>query len=111
MGYMTDNEAKKYRHLLDRKKKALSLPEEQRKQFASEYEKIDKSTRGKITNYAYHIIRWGLTSEDEEKVCILLDMPSLWDKLLDLEEAGEGEKIDTLLIGMKALYDSLNKIT
>lgn len=111
MGYMTDKEAKKYRRLLDRKKKALSLPEEQRKPFEDEYKKIVQATEGKVTNYAYHIIKWGLKPEDEEKVCILLDMPSLWEKLLDLEEAGEGEKIDTLLIGMKGLYDSLNKIS
>ena len=111
MGYMTDKEARRYRHLLDRKKKALSLPEEQRKQFADEYERIVKATEGKVTNYAYHIIKWGLSPEDEKKVCILLDMPSLWETLLDLEEDGEGEKIDKLLKGMKALYDSMESIT
>lgn len=104
---MTFEEAQEYRHLLDRKKKALALSEEQRKKYQSEFDTIVKGTRVKILEYAYCNIRWGDTKEEKEKANVLLDMESLWDKLLIYEEQGEGEKIDKIISGLKLIYEAL----
>ena len=40
MAYMTNEEAAEYLHLLERKKKALSLDSKKREEFKEEWEKI-----------------------------------------------------------------------
>lgn len=104
---MTFEEAQEYRHLLDRKKKALALTEEQRKKYQSKFDDIVKGTTGKLYDYVYCNIRWGDTKEEEEKAYTLLDMVSLWDKLYLYNDTGEGEKIDKIISGLKLIYEAL----
>jgi len=103
---------KTYRSEMDRLKYLVSSA--QKGQIKLEEQNALEQQRKKVMSvfmeYAFNRISRGMPMRDA-KAELLLDMPSLWNMALDMAEAGEGEKIDTLLIGMKALYDSLNKIT
>ena len=97
--------------MLDRKKKALSLPAEDREKFIDEYNRIDKQVKEQFMQYAFYKIQWGLEPADEERVCMILDCPTLWGKVLDLRDLGEGERIDIILNGMKELYKAIKEVS
>ena len=105
---MTFEEAQKYRRLLDRKKKALALTEEQQKKYKAEIDKIIKETTDKHWDYLYYVVRWGQTKEENEKALIIV---GLWEqfyyRLCRYEEQGEGEKIDKIINGLKLIYEAL----
>ena len=82
MAYMTNEEAAEYLHLLERKKKALSLDSKKREEFKEEWEKILDGTTDKILDYVYCVIGpYELENAPFKTVAALLDMPFLWGDL------------------------------
>lgn len=107
-----DDKWKTYRSEMDRLKYLVSAAKKGQIKLEehNELEQQRKKVMSVFMEYAFNRISRGVPMSNA-KVELLLDMPSLWNMVLDMAEAGEGEKIDTLLIGMKGLYDSLNKIS
>lgn len=101
---MTDDEAKEYRKLLDRKKKALSLPDAEREKFMDEYNRIVSAVNERFTEYCFYKIGLEISEENEEILCMFFDMDKLWSMLIGFRDSGKGEKIDAILDGMKCLY-------
>ena len=75
--YMTNEEAQEYRHLLDRKKKALSLDRKEREKYPEEWEKIVEGTDKKVLDYVYFVglqsIKWTqFIKKSAEYSCLVL---------------------------------------
>lgn len=108
--YMTSEEAQEYRHLLDRKKKALSLDRREREKYQKEWEKIVEGTDKKVLDYVYFVIGpKRLENAPSKRIGAILDIRTVWEELIEFEKNGEGEKIEEIAKGIKALYDSLEK--
>ena len=111
MAYMTNEEADEYLHLLERKKKALSLESKEREKFKEEWEKILDGTTDKILDYVYCIIGpYELENAPSKTVAALLDMPSLWGDLKKYEEQGEAKKIKGIAEALKIMYQTLKDV-
>ena len=63
----------------------------------------------KIMEYAFYRICRGLPKINDENVEILLDMPKLWNMVLDMAEQGKIKEINNILEGMRIIYRQLNK--
>lgn len=106
--YMTNEEAAEYIHLLNRKKKALSLDRKEREKYLEEWEKVVYGTDKKVLDYVYFIIGTKkLETAPGKRVSAILDMPSIWKELIEFEKNGDGEKIEKIAEGIKSLYESL----
>lgn len=109
--YMTNEEAQEYRHLLDRKKKALSLDRKEREKYPEEWEKIVEGTDKKVLDYVYFVIGpQRLEDAPGKRVSAILDIRTVWEDLIEFEKNGDGEKIDQIAKGIKSLYDALEEI-
>ena len=109
--YMTNEEAQEYRHLLDRKKKALSLDRKEREKYREEWEKIVEGTDKKVLDYIYFIIgAQRLEDAPGKRVSAILDIRTVWEDLIEFEKNGEGEKIEQIAKGIKSLYDALEAV-
>lgn len=62
-----------------------------------------------FTQYCFY--RIGYEPGNEKTAELLMDMPTLWNKLLDLRDLGEGEKIDMILTGLRELYKAINEVS
>ena len=108
--YMTSEEAQGYRHLLDRKKKALSLDRREREKYPDEWKKIVEGTDKKVLDYIYFVIgSQRLEDAPGKRVSAILDIRTVWEDLIEFEKNGDGEKIDQIAKGIKALYDALEE--
>ena len=72
-------------------------------------ERQRKKVMSKIMEYAFYRICRGLPKINDENVEILLDMPKLWNMVLDMAEQGKIKEINNILEGMRIIYRQLNK--
>lgn len=59
--------------------------------------------------YAFYRIGRGLPKMSEADTEFMLDMPSLWNRLLDLAEQGNGTEIENILEGLRLIYRQMIK--